>query len=313
MKNFTQFDSSSLAASLIDKALTYKSAPLQAQEKGKGKRLGLIFLNPSLRTRVSTQLAASNLGVESFVLNMDKDTWALEMQDGVLMNKNKVEHIKDAAAVLGSYFDFLAIRAFPSLTNKEEDSQDFILNQFIRYSGIPVISLESAVRHPLQSLADMVTIKENFKENQKPKVVLTWAPHIKSIPHAVANSFSEWAVGCGHDLTITHPVGYELDEQFTKGATIEYNQKKALEEADFVYVKNWSAFNPYGKILKVDENWLLNENKLGSNSKAKVMHCLPVRRNLELSDEILDGNRSLVQNQAKNRIFAAQAVIDSLL
>lgn len=313
MKNFTQFESSSLAASLIDKALNYKSAPMQAHDKGKGKRLGLIFLNPSLRTRVSTQLAASNLGVESFVLNMDKDTWALEMQDGVLMNKNKVEHIKDAAAVLGSYFDFLAIRAFPSLTNKEEDSQDFILNQFIRYSGIPVISLESAVRHPLQSLADMVTIKENFQEKRKPKVVLTWAPHIKSIPHAVANSFSEWAVGCDHDLTITHPVGYELDEQFTKGATIEYDQKKALKDADFVYVKNWSAFNLYGKILKVDENWLLNENKLGSNSKAKVMHCLPVRRNLELSDEILDGSRSLVQIQAKNRIFAAQAVIDSLL
>lgn len=313
MKNFTQFESSSLAASLIDKALNYKSAPMQTHDKGKGKRLGLIFLNPSLRTRVSTQLAASNLGVESFVLNMDKDTWALEMQDGVLMNKNKVEHIKDAAAVLGSYFDFLAIRAFPSLTNKEEDSQDFILNQFIRYSGIPVISLESAVRHPLQSLADMVTIKENFQEKRKPKVVLTWAPHIKSIPHAVANSFSEWAVGCDHDLTITHPVGYELDEQFTKGATIEYDQKKALKDADFVYVKNWSAFNLYGKILKVDENWLLNENKLGSNSKAKVMHCLPVRRNLELSDEILDGSRSLVQIQAKNRIFAAQAVIDSLL
>lgn len=159
----------------------------------------------------------------------------------------------------------------------------------------------------------MVTIQESFQEKRKPKVVLTWAPHIKSIPHAVANSFSEWAIGCGHDLTITHPVGYELDERFTKGATIEYNQKKALEDADFVYVKNWSAFNQYGKILKVDENWLLNEKKLGSQSKAKVMHCLPVRRNLELSDEILDGSRSLVQTQAKNRIFAAQAVIDSLL
>ncbi|WP_154859256.1 Rossmann-fold NAD(P)-binding domain-containing protein [Cyclobacterium xiamenense] len=313
MKNFTQFDTRTLADSLIDKALACKASPLEHQEKGKGKRLGLIFLNPSLRTRVSTQLAASNLGVESFVLNMDKETWALEMQDGVLMNKNKVEHIKDAAAVLGGYFDFLAIRAFPSLTNKEEDTEDFIINQFIRYSGIPVISLESAIRHPLQSLADMVTIRENFQEKRKPKVVLTWAPHIKSIPHAVANSFSEWALGCGHDLTITHPVGYELDEQFTQGATIEYDQNKALEDADFVYVKNWSAFNPYGKILKVDENWLLKESKFKKNSKARVMHCLPVRRNLELSDEILDGSRSLVQNQAKNRIFAAQAVIDSLL
>jgi len=313
MKRFTQFENNTLAESLIDKALNFKTNPLQNKEKGQGKRLGLIFLNPSLRTRVSTQLAASNLGVESFVLNMDKETWALEMQDGVLMNKNKVEHIKDAAAVLGGYFDMLAIRAFPSLTNKQEDTEDFIINQFIKYAGIPVISLESAIRHPLQSLADMVTIRESFQEKRKPKVVLTWAPHIKSIPHAVANSFSEWALGCGHELTITHPVGYELDEQFTKGATIEYDQQKALHDADFVYVKNWSAFNPYGKILKVDENWLLKESKLGNNQKAKIMHCLPVRRNLELSDEMLDGKRSLIQTQAKNRIFAAQAVIDSMI
>lgn len=313
MKRFTQFENNTIAESLIEKALNFKVNPLKNKEKGQGKRLGLIFLNPSLRTRVSTQLAASNLGVESFVLNMDKETWALEMQDGVLMNKNKVEHIKDAAAVLGGYFDMLAIRAFPSLTNKQEDTEDFIINQFIKYAGIPVISLESAIRHPLQSLADMVTIRENFQEKRKPKVVLTWAPHIKSIPHAVANSFSEWALGCGHELTITHPVGYELDEQFTKGATIEYDQQKALHDADFVYVKNWSAFNPYGKILKVDENWLLKESKLGNNQKAKIMHCLPVRRNLELSDEMLDGKRSLVQTQAKNRIFAAQAVIDSMI
>ncbi|SHM72528.1 N-succinyl-L-ornithine transcarbamylase [Cyclobacterium lianum] len=313
MKTFTQFESHELANTLIEKALGFKNNPLQSKDKGQGKRLGLIFLNPSLRTRVSTQLAATNLGVDSFVLNMDKESWALEMQDGALMNKNKVEHIKDAAAVLGGYFDMLAIRAFPTLTNKQEDTEDFIINQFIKYAGIPVISLESAIRHPLQSLADMVTIRENFKEKRKPKVVLTWAPHIKSIPHAVANSFSEWALGCGHELTITHPVGYELDEQFTKGATIEYDQKKALQDADFVYVKNWSAFNPYGKILKVDENWLLKENKLGTNAKAKIMHCLPVRRNLELSDEMLDGERSLVQVQAKNRIYAAQAVLDSML
>lgn len=313
MNRFTQFENKTIAETLIEKALKFKAHPLQDNKKGQGKRLGLIFLNPSLRTRVSTQLAATNLGVDSFVLNMDKETWALEMQDGVLMNKNKVEHIKDAAAVLGGYFDILAIRAFPTLTNKEEDTEDFIINQFIKYSGIPVISLESAIRHPLQSLADMVSIRESFQEKRKPKVVLTWAPHIKSIPHAVANSFSEWALGCGHDLTITHPVGYELDEQFTKGATIEYDQKKALEDADFVYVKNWSAFNPYGKILKVDENWLLKESKFSNNEGAKIMHCLPVRRNLELSDEMLDGKRSLVQTQAKNRIFAAQAVIDSMI
>lgn len=313
MKNFTKFENIDLANQLIDKALVFKKDPLVNAIKGSGKRIGLIFLNPSLRTRMSTQLAASNLGVESFVLNMDKESWALEMQDGAVMNQNKVEHIKDAAAVLGGYFDILAIRAFPTLTNKEEDTNDFVINQFIKYSGVPVVSLESAIRHPLQSLADMVTIKENFKEKRKPKVVLTWAPHIKAIPHAVANSFSEWAIGCGHDLTITHPHGYELDKKFTDGATIEYDQNKALAEADFVYVKNWSAFTPYGKILGVTGDWLLNETKFGGNKHAKVMHCLPVRRNLELSDEILDSERSLVQNQAKNRIFAAQAVIDSML
>ncbi|EPR71610.1 hypothetical protein [Cyclobacterium qasimii] len=313
MINFTKFENIDLANSLIEKALAFKVDPRVNQNKGNGKRIGLIFLNPSLRTRMSTQLAASNLGVESFVLNMDKESWALEMQDGVVMNQNKVEHIRDAAAVLGGYFDILAIRAFPTLTNKEEDISDFVINQFIKYSGVPVISLESAIRHPLQSLADMVTIRENFKEKRKPKVVLTWAPHIKAIPHAVANSFSEWAIGCDYDLTITHPHGYELDKKFTNGATIEYDQTKALADADFVYVKNWSAFTPYGKILSVTGDWLLNEDKFGDNTHAKVMHCLPVRRNLELSDEILDGKRSLVQNQAKNRIFAAQAVIDTML
>ncbi len=313
MKHFTQFESNNLAQELIDKSLYFKNAPLASEGKGKGKRLGLIFLNPSLRTRVSTQLAASNLGIESVVLNMDKESWALEMQDGVVMNKNTVEHIKDAAAVLGSYFDILAIRAFPSLTNKTEDSDDFTLNQFIKYANLPVISLESAIRHPLQSLADMVTIKETLSGKTKPKIVLTWAPHIKAIPHAVANSFAEWTLGCNYDLTITHPEGYELDDRFTKGATIEHNQAKALEDADFVYVKNWSAFQSYGKIIHVNEPWLLTEEKLGKSPKAKVMHCLPVRRNLELSDEILDSSRSLVQQQAKNRIFAAQAVLDKII
>lgn len=313
MNQFTKFENISTANALISKALEFKADPRMYPKKGLGKRIGLIFLNPSLRTRVSTQIAASNLGLESFVLNMDKETWALEMHDGTLMNKNKVEHIKDAAGVLGGYFDMLAIRAFPSLTNKQEDTSDFILHQFIQYSGVPVISLESAIRHPLQSLADMVTIQENMKPGKKPKVVLTWAPHIKAIPHAVANSFAEWSLGCGHDLTITHPLGYELDERFTKGATVQYNQEKALKDADFIYVKNWSAFDPYGKILTVDEDWLLSEKKLKDNREAKVMHCLPVRRNLELSDEILDGSRSLVQEQAKNRIFAAQAVLDGIL
>jgi N-succinyl-L-ornithine transcarbamylase len=313
MEHFTQFESRELGHELIDLAAAYKANPVLHAKKGTGKRVGCIFLNPSLRTRVSTQIAAQQLGMEAIVLNMDKEGWALEMQEGAIMNKGTVEHIKDAAGVLGSYFDILALRAFPSLTQKEEDVTDFVLHQFIKYSGIPVVSLESAIRHPLQSLADQLTIQELAKGNKKPKVVLTWAPHIKAIPHAVANSFAEWSLGMGHDLTICHPEGYELDAEFTQGSITTNDQSEALQDADFVYVKNWSAFNDYGKILCTDERWMLTEAHLKHAPEAKVMHCLPVRRNVELSDEILDGPRSLVQQQAFNRIFAAQAVLSKLL
>ena len=313
MKHFIQFESQPLGQELLDLALRYKANPWMDKSKGLGKRVGCIFLNPSLRTRVSTQIAAQQLGMEPIVLNMDKEGWALEMHEGAIMNKGTVEHIKDAAAVLGSYFDVLAIRAFPSLTNKEEDVTDFVLHQFLRYCGVPVVSLESAIRHPLQSLADQLTIQENRPAGRKPKVVLTWAPHIKAIPHAVANSFAEWTLGMGHDLTITHPEGYELDSQFTEGATIEFDQRKALQNADFVYIKNWSAFNEYGKIACTDERWMLTEAHLNAAPAAKIMHCLPVRRNVELSDELLDGPRSLVQQQAVNRIYVAQAVLSKLL
>jgi N-succinyl-L-ornithine transcarbamylase len=313
MNHFIQFESKALGQELLELAALYKANPTLHSSKGKGKRIGCIFLNPSLRTRVSTQIAAQQLGMEAIVLNMDKEGWALEMQEGAVMNKGTVEHIKDAAGVLGSYFDILALRAFPSLTHKEEDVTDFVLHQFIKYSGIPVVSLESAIRHPLQSLADQLTIQELTKDKKRPKVVLTWAPHIKAIPHAVANSFAEWTLGMGHDLTICHPEGYELDAEFTKGATLTNDQEEALQNADFVYVKNWSAFNEYGKILCTDERWMLTESHLKNSPEAKVMHCLPVRRNLELSDEILDGPRSLVQQQALNRIYAAQAVLSKLL
>ena len=313
MKHFIKFESREQGQELIDLASAYKANPILHAEKGKGKRVGCIFLNPSLRTRVSTQIAAQQLGMEAIVLNMDKEGWALELQEGAIMNKSTVEHIKDAAGVLGSYFDILAIRAFPSLTEKEEDVTDFVLHQFIKYCKIPVISLESAIRHPLQSLADQLTIQESAKGKKNPKVVLTWAPHIKAIPHAVANSFAEWTLGMGHDLTICHPEGYELDPEFIQGATLTNNQSEALQGADFVYVKNWSAFNDYGKILCTDERWMLTETHLKHAPEAKVMHCLPVRRNIELSDEILDGPRSLVQQQAFNRVFAAQAVLSKLL
>jgi N-succinyl-L-ornithine transcarbamylase len=313
MNHFIQFESKALGQELLELAALYKANPTLHSSKGKGKRIGCIFLNPSLRTRVSTQIAAQQLGMEAIVLNMDKEGWALEMQEGAVMNKGTVEHIKDAAGVLGSYFDILALRAYPSLTHKEEDVTDFVLHQFIKYSGIPVVSLESAIRHPLQSLADQLTIQELTKDKKRPKVVLTWAPHIKAIPHAVANSFAEWTLGMGHDLTICHPEGYELDAEFTKGATLTNDQEEALQNADFVYVKNWSAFNEYGKILCTDERWMLTESHLKNSPEAKVMHCLPVRRNVELSDEILDGPRSLVQQQALNRIYAAQAVLSKLL
>jgi N-succinyl-L-ornithine transcarbamylase len=313
MEHFIKFESRALGQELLDLAAAYKANPSLHAEKGKGKRVGCIFLNPSLRTRVSTQIAAQQLGMEAIVLNMDKEGWALEMQEGAIMNKGTVEHIKDAAGVLGSYFDILALRAFPSLTQKEEDVSDFVLHQFFKYCKIPVVSLESAIRHPLQSLADQLTIQELAKGKKNPKVVLTWAPHIKAIPHAVANSFAEWSLGMGHDLTICHPEGYELDPEFTQGATLTNDQSVALQDADFVYVKNWSAFNEYGKILCTDERWMLTEAHLKNAPEAKVMHCLPVRRNLELSDEILDGPRSLVQQQALNRIYAAQAVLSKLL
>lgn len=313
MNHFTKFENQTLGQQLIDLALTYKKNPLLDKGKGTGKRIGCIFLNPSLRTRVSTQIAAQNLGMEAIVLNMDKEGWALEMQEGAIMNKGTVEHIKDAAAVLGSYFDLLAIRVFPSLTNREEDINDFVFGQFVKYCGKPVISLESAVRHPLQSLADQMTIQETWKLKTKPKIVLTWAPHIKAIPHAVANSFAEWTLGMGHDLTITHPEGYELDSKFTEGATLEYDQDKALQDADFVYIKNWSSFKEYGKIISLDASWMLTKKHLKKASNAHFMHCLPVRRNLELSDDILDSSRSIVQKQAQNRIFAAQSVISHLL
>lgn len=319
MKNFTSVADAGDINSLIAKALAYKANPFKDRTLGADKRIGLLFLNPSLRTRLSTQVAAQNLGMEAIVFNVDKEGWALEFKEGAIMNGNTVEHIKDAAPILGNYFDILAIRTFPFLQNRDEDYSETIINQFIKYSGIPVISLESATLHPLQSLTDIVTIKEHlsgFSVNvsNKPKIVLTWAPHIKPLPQCVANSFSEWINAWGEaNFVITHPTGCELAEKFTKGATITFNQDEALKEADFIYVKNWSSFTDYGKIVSHDANWMLTNEKLKTTNNAKVMHCLPVRRNVELSDEILDGPNSLVTKQAANRVWAAQAVITELL
>ena len=299
---------------LVQKALSYKADPYKDNTLGRGKRIGCLFLNPSMRTRLSTQIAAQNLGMEAIVFNVGQEGWALEFEEEAIMSGSTVEHVKDAAPIFGKYFDVLAIRTFPSLKNKEDDYSELYINQFIKYAGIPVVSLESATLHPLQSLTDVITITENFKEQRKPKIVLTWAPHVKPLPQCVANSFAQWINAWGGaDFVITHPEDYELDEKFTKGATIITNQDEALKDADFVYVKNWSTYTDYGKIYCNDPDWMLTEEKLQLTNGARVMHCLPVRRNVELSDEILDGPNSLVTEEAGNRVWAAQAVLSEIL
>ncbi|MEO6917370.1 MAG: acetylornithine carbamoyltransferase [Chitinophagaceae bacterium] len=314
MKNFTSASDVDDIDALVSKALAYKADPFLHRSLGADKRIGLIFLNPSLRTRISTQVAARNLGMDPIIFNIDKEGWALEFEEGAIMSGNTVEHIKDAAPVLGSYFDILCIRTFPSLKNREDDYQELVLNSFLQYSGVPLISLESATLHPLQSLTDLITIKEYFKEERKPKIVLSWAPHVKPLPQCVANSFAQWINKWGEaDFVITHPEAYELSEEFSRGATIIYDQEEALKNADFVYVKNWSTYTDYGKIYTTDPSWMLTEEKLRLTNNARVMHCLPVRRNVELSDEILDGPNSLVTAQAANRVWAAQAVIADIL
>lgn len=302
---------------LVQKGLAYKADPFKKKSLGAGKRIGCLFLNPSMRTRLSTQIAAQNLGMDAIVFNVGLEGWALEFEEGAVMNGTSVEHVKDAAPVLGKYFDILAVRTFPSLKNRDDDYRELYMEQFIKYAGIPVLSLESATLHPLQSLADLITIKEihlNAPSVDRPRIVLSWAPHVKPLPQCVANSFAQWINAWGEsNFVITHPPGYELDEQFTKGAIINTDQDDALKNADFVYVKNWSSYSDYGKILSDDENWMLTINKLKITSNAKVMHCLPVRRNIELSEEILDSTNSIVTQQAGNRVWAAQAVLDTLL
>jgi len=315
MKNFISVHDVKNMDLLVKQALDYKSNPLKDKNLGAYKRVGLLFLNPSMRTRLSTQVAAQNLGMEPIVFNIDKEGWALEFEEEAIMSGNTVEHVKDAAPVLGKYFDILCIRTFPSLKNRDDDYSELYIKQFTKYSGIPVVSMESATLHPLQSLTDIITITENLNEkNKKPKIVLTWAPHVKALPQCVANSFSQWINAWGGaDFVITHPEDYELDESFTKGATISHDQDRALENADFVYVKNWSTYNDYGKIYCNDPEWMMTNEKLQLTNNAKVMHCLPVRRNVELSDEILDGSNSIVTQQAGNRVWAAQAVLSEIL
>ncbi|MCO4293347.1 acetylornithine carbamoyltransferase [Solitalea sp. MAHUQ-68] len=316
MKHFTSVNDVTDLKKWVDEALKIKADPQGFVDIGGQKTLGLVFLNPSLRTRMSTQKAAMNLGMNTMVINMDKEGWRLEMNDNVIMDGYSVEHIKEAAAVLGQYCDILGLRCFPNLKDRHEDYSEEVLNKFIKYCGVPVVSLESATLHPLQSFADLITIKEHATK-PKPKVVLTWAPHVKPLPQAVSNSFSEWMVKAQEldmvDFVITHPEGYELAEEFTKGAMINTNQDEALKNADFVYVKNWSSYNKYGEILSDGKGWMMDNEKLKLTDNAKVMHCLPVRRGLELGNDILDGNNSLVIHEAGNRVFAAQTVLKKLI
>lgn len=326
MKQFISVHDVKDIDTLVKQALIYKSDPFKDKALGTHKRIGCLFLNPSMRTRLSTQIAAQNLGMEAIVFNVGSEGWQLEFEEEAIMSGNTVEHVKDAAPIFGKYFDILAIRTFPSLKNREDDYSELYMKQFIKYAGIPVVSLESATLHPLQSLTDIITIVETaikpvrndknptWERIERPKIVLTWAPHVKPLPQCVANSFSQWVNAWGKaDFVIAHPEDYELSEEFTKGANITHNQDEALKNADFVYVKNWSTFNDYGKIYESDPRWMLTNKKLELTNNGKVMHCLPVRRNVELSDEVLDGTNSIVTKQASNRVWAAQAVLSTLL
>jgi len=319
MQNFISVKDVTDINKLAVKALAYKQNPFLHKDLGANKRIGLLFLNPSLRTRISTQIAAENLGMQVITLNVDRDGWKLEFEEEAIMSGISVEHVKDAAPILGKYFDILAVRSFPGLVNKEEDYSEHVINQFTKYAGIPIVSLETSTLHPLQSLTDIITIKESMANAslsnlKKPKVVLTWAPHIKPLPQCVANSFAQWINAWDEaEFVIAHPEDYELNEAFTKGARITHNQHEALKDADFVYVKNWSTYSDYGKIYNNDPSWMLTPKSLQVTNNAKLMHCLPVRRNVELSDEVLDSKNSLVTVQAGNRIWAAQAVLAEIL
>jgi len=297
---------------LVFEALAMKENPYKDKEIGRGLKLGMLFMNPSLRTRLSTEMAAKNLGMDVQVLNMASEAWGLEFEEHAVMKGNKPEHIKEAAGVLGAYFDILALRSFPSLIDQVADENEVVFHAFARYMAKPILSMESATRHPLQSLADMMTIAEHSSK-KRPKVVLTWAPHIKALPQAVPASFAEWSIAAGHNLHICHPPSLDLDPEVTAGALISSNQAETLRDADFIYVKNWSMRSPYGKAYEGGEEWMLTEQKLHQAPHAKIMHCLPVRRNVELSDDLLDSPRSLVLEQAGNRLWSAQVVLKKMI
>lgn len=299
----------------VSEARGLKENPLANSGLGKDKTIGLLFFNPSLRTRLSTQKAAQNLGMTTMVMNFDKEGWALEYEDGMIMDQGKSEHIKEAAQVISQFCDIIAIRAFASLEDKEKDKAEIVLNGFAKYASVPIVNMESSVGHPLQALADAITLAEDADrlKGRRPKVVLSWAPHPKALPHAVANSFIEMMHKQEADFVITHPKGYELDPEITGTNKIEYDQTKAFEGADYIYTKNWSSFNEYGKVLSKDTSWMISADKMALTNKARFMHCLPVRRNVVVEDAVLDHANSLVIKQANNRTFSAQIVLKKIL
>ena len=309
MKKYTSINDISNINDWIAEAKELKSNPLKNSNLGKNKTLGLLFFNSSLRTRLSTQKAALNLGMEPIVMNVSGDAWGIEFEEGTVMNGSTAEHIKEAAAVVSQYCDVIAVRAFPSLTNKQKDESEQVLSAFLKHASVPVISMESATGHPLQGLTDAITIFENSNK-KKVKVVLSWAPHIKPLPHAVANSFTQAMQKMDVEFVIANPEGYNLNKEITKDTPIYHNQEEAFKDADFVYAKNWSSYESYGEILDVDDNWTITKDKIGD---AKFMHCLPVRRNVVVEDAVLDSENSLVIAQANNRTYAAQLVLKKIL
>lgn len=312
MKRFFSIHDVSDIHTLIEKALINKKHPFANDDIGRRKTIGLLFFNSSLRTRLSSQKAAQNLGMNIMVINAGTESWKMEFGDGTVMGGTTVEHIKEGAAVLGEYVDIIGVRAFAELADRDKDYAEEVIHKVEQYSQKPVISLESATRHPLQSFADMITIREIMGE-RKPKVAVTWAPHPKALPQAVTNSFLEWCKAYGSEITLTHPEGYELSSEFTDGVHIEYDQEKALENADIVYAKNWSAYNEYGAVLRTDREWMVTAKKMARTNNAAFLHCLPTRRNFEISDDVLDSEYSRVIQQAGNRIWAAQTVISEIL
>ena len=296
----------------VKQALKIKKKPLKNKKLGKNKTLGMLFFNSSLRTRLSTQKAALNLGMNVMVMNFTSEGWTLEFEDGAVMNSGASEHIKEAAEVVSQYCDIIAIRAFAGLIDKEKDNAETVLSGFLKYATVPIVNMESATGHPLQSLADAITMA-GHKTAHRPKVVLTWAPHPKALPQAVANSFVEMMQLQDADFVITHPEGYELNPEITKGSKIEYDQDKAFENADFIYAKNWSNYKEYGQITNSDPNWTVTAEKMKMTNNAKFMHCLPVRRNVIVTDEVLDSENSIVIEQANNRTYAAQLVLQKIL